>query len=103
MAQLHSASKEQREAVRQLVHLVLIRDMGTFTADGFKEWIKEMDAKFRKVALTLAFRLNERAVHFSIKELRTGRTAYQFEASTRVRFDDRDVVMSVEDISWKFR
>jgi hypothetical protein len=103
MAQLHSYSKEQREAVRQLVHLVLVRDMGTFNADGFKEWIKEIDAKFRKVALTLAFRINDRAVHFTVKEIRTGRAAYQFVASTRVRFDDRDVVMAVEDISWKSR
>jgi hypothetical protein len=100
---MHSFSKEQREAVRQLLHLVLIRDMGSFTADGFKQWIKDMDAKFRKVALTLAFRVNERAVDFTVKEIRTGRVVNQFQASTRVRFDDRDVVMAVEDVSWKFR
>ena len=103
MPQMHSFSKEQREAVRQLVHLVLVRDMGTFTADQFKEWIKEMDSKFRKVALTLSFRLSDRTVHFSIKELRSGRSAFQFAASTRVRFDDRDVVMTVEDMSWRSR
>lgn len=103
MPQLHSYNKEQREAVRQLVHLVLIRDMGSFTADSFKSWIKDMDAKFRKVALTLAFRINNRIVNFSIKELRTGRSAFQFQASTRIQFEDRDVVMSVEDMSWKFR
>ncbi len=100
---MHSYSKEQREAVRQLVHLVLIRDMATFTPQQFKEWIKETDTKFRKVALTLAFRLNDRTVHFSIKELRTGRVAFQFGASTRVRFDDGEVVMTVEDTSWRVR
>jgi hypothetical protein len=97
--QMHSFSKEQREAVRQLVHLVLIRDMGTFNPQRFKDWIKEMDTKFRKVALTLTFRISERVVHFAIKELRTGRVAFQFDASTHVRFDDRDVVMNVESFA----
>lgn len=62
-----------------------------------------MDAKFRKVALTLSFRLNDRTVHFTIKELRTGRASFQFAASTRVQFEDRDVVMAVEDMSWRSR
>lgn len=100
---MHSYSKEQREAVRQLVHLVLVRDMGSLTADQFKDWIRDMDAKFRKVALTLAFRLSDRTVNFTIKELRTGRTAFQFASSSRVQFEDRDVVMSVEDMSWRTR
>jgi hypothetical protein len=97
MIQMHSSPKEQREAVRQLVHSLLVRDMGTFNADRFKEWVKETDARFRKVGLSLRFTIRERSVHFTIKEIRSKRTAFQFEASTRVPFDDRDVVMSVED------
>ena len=98
MIQMHSRPKEQREAIRNLVHLVLTRDMGTFTADRFKDWIKEMDARFRKVALTLAFEIRSRTVHFTIKEIRTSRVAFKFSASSHVPFDDRDVVMSVEDL-----
>jgi predicted SpoU family rRNA methylase len=97
MIQMHSSPKEQREAVRQLVHSVLTRDMGTFNAERFKEWVKDVDARFRKVGLSLRFTIRERCVHFVIKELRSKRTAFQFEASTHVPFEDRDVVMSVED------
>jgi len=97
--QMHSFSKEQREAVRQLVHLVLLRDMGTFTPQRFKDWIKEMDQKFRKVGLTLGFAVNDRVVNFTIREIRTRRTVFHFSSSTRVPFDDRDVVMSVDQIS----
>jgi len=98
MFQMHSSPKEQREAVRQLVHSLLVRDMGTFNADRFKEWVKETDARFRKVGLSLRFAIRERTVHFTIKEIRSKRTAFQFVASTRVPFDDRDVVMAVEDL-----
>jgi hypothetical protein len=97
-AGMHSYSKEQREAVRHLLHTVLMRDMGTFTPERFKEWIKEMDAKFRKVALNLQFQLSNRTVSFTIREVRTGRTAFRFSSSTRVRFDDREVVMSADDL-----
>ena len=96
--QMHSYSKEQREAVRQLVHLVLIRDMGTFNPDRFKEWIKDTDAKFRKVGLALLFTIRDRTVNFSIKEVRSRRTVFRFAASTHVPFDDREVVMSVEEL-----
>ena len=99
MIQMHSRPKEQREAIRNLVNLVLTRDMGTFTADRFKDWIKETDARFRKVGLTLQFEIRSRTVHFTIKEIRTNRTAFNFTASSRVPFDDRDVVMSVEDFA----
>ena len=99
--QLHSRPKEQREAIRNLVHLVLTRDMGTFNPDRFKDWIKETDARFRKVGLTLQFEIRSRAVHFQIKEIRTGRTAFKFTASSHVPFDDRDVVMSVEEFAQK--
>jgi len=98
MIQMHSRPKEQREAIRNLVHLVLTRDMGTFTPDRFKDWIKETDAKFRKVGLTLLFDIRMRAVHFTIKEIRTSRIAFKFSASSHVPFDDRDVVMTVEDL-----
>ena len=93
---MHSYSKEQREAVRHLLHTVLMRDMGSFNPDRFKTWIKEMDGKFRKVALTLVFQINNRSVLFTVKELRTGRSAFRFTSATRVRFDDRDVVMSTD-------
>ena len=99
MIQMHSRPKEQREAIRNLVQLVLTRDMGTFNPDRFKDWIKETDARFRKVGLMLIFEIRSRTVHFTIKEIRTRRTAFNFTASTRVPFDDRDVVMSVEDFA----
>jgi hypothetical protein len=99
MIQMHSRPKEQREAIRNLVHLVLTRDMGTFTPDRFRDWIKETDARFRKVGLTLLFEIRSRAVHFTIKEIRTKRVAFRFSASSHVPFDDRDVVMSVEDLA----
>jgi len=97
MILMHSRPKEQREAIRQLVHSVLTRDMGTFNPERFKEWIKETDARFRKVGLTLLFAIRDRAVSFTIKEIRSRRTAYKFTASTHVPFEDRDVVMTVEE------
>jgi hypothetical protein len=95
---MHSFSKEQREAVRQLLHTVLMRDMGSFTPDNFRVWIKEMDTKFRKVALTLTFQLTNRSVHFTIKEIRSRRSVFRFTSATRVRFEDRDVVMSTDEL-----
>jgi hypothetical protein len=68
--------------------------MGTFNPDRFKEWIKAMDTNFRKVALTLIFKINDRSVQFTIKQLRGsggGRVIFQFASATRVRFDDSDV------------
>jgi hypothetical protein len=97
MILMHSRPKEQREAIRQLVHSVLTREMSTFTPERFKDWIKDIDAKFRKVGLTLLFTIRDRSVHFTIKEIRSRRTAYKFTASTHVPFDDRDVVMTVEE------
>jgi hypothetical protein len=96
--QLHSINKDQRETVRQLVHVVLIRDMATFTAERFKDWIKDVDQKFRRVGMTLQFALRDRTVTFTIRELRTRRTVFQFQSSTRVTFDDRDVVMSIDQV-----
>ena len=99
MLTMHSATKGQREVVRQLVHSVLLRDMSTFNPERFREWIKAMDANFNKVGLTLTFRIHDREVHFAIKEVRTHRTVYQFGSSTRVRFDDRDVVMTIDQVA----
>ena len=99
MILMHSRPKEQREAIRNLVHMVLARDMGTFNPDRFKDWVKDLDARFRKVGLALIFEIRSRTVHFTIREIRTRRIAFNFTASTRVPFDDRDVVMSVDDVS----
>jgi hypothetical protein len=96
---MHSATKGQREVVRQLVHSVMLRDMSMFNPERFKEWIKAMDTNFNKVGLTLTFRIHDRDVHFAIKEVRTRRTVFQFASSTRVRFDDRDVVMTVDQVA----
>lgn len=96
MIGLHSARKEQREAVRQLLTKVLLRDMGTFRADGFKFWVKDIDDQFRKIGMTLRFEIRQSVVHFAIKDLRTGRVMYNFASSTRVRFEARDVVMDYE-------
>lgn len=98
MIQMHSRPKEQREAIRQLVHSVLTRDMGTFNPERFKEWIRDIDARFRKVGLTLSFTIRDRTVNFTIKEIRSKRLAFKFTASSHVPFDDRDVVMTVEEI-----
>ena len=97
MILMHSRPKEQREAIRQLVHSVLTREMSTFNPERFKDWIKDLDAKFRKVGLTLLFHIRDRSVHFTIKEIRSRRTAYKFTASSHVPFEDRDVVMTVEE------
>jgi hypothetical protein len=98
MILMHSRPKEQREAIRQLVHSVLTREMSTFNPERFKDWVKDMDARFRKVGLTLQFNIRDRTVHFTIKEIRSRRTAYKFAASTHVPFEDRDVVMTVEEL-----
>jgi len=97
MILMHSRPKEEREAVRNLVHSVLTRDMGTFNPERFKDWIKEIDGRFRKVGLNLVFEIRSRTVHFTIKEMRSRRTAFQFTASSHVPFEERDVVMSVEE------
>ena len=101
MILMHSRPKEQREAIRQLVHTVLTRDMATFNPERFKEWIKDTDAKFRRTGLTLQFTIRERSVHFTIKEIRSRRTAFKFTASTHVPFEDRDVIMTVEEFGQK--
>ena len=99
MTGLHSVTKGTREAIRQLVHSVVLRDMGTFTPDQFKQWIKATDDRFRKMGLTLTFKIYEREVQFAVKEIRSRRTAYQFTSSTHVRFEDRDVVMDYDQLT----
>ncbi len=96
MRGLHSVSKEQREAVRQLLHTVLVRDMGTFNVENFKTWIQYLDQRFRRSALTLRFTISMGTVHFTIKEIRTSRVVFRFPSSTRVRFDDDAVVISYD-------
>jgi hypothetical protein len=96
---LHSRPKEQREAVRQLVYLVLTRDMSTFNPDRFKHWLKETDTKFRKVSLMLKFEIRDRFVYFRVKKVRNGRIICQFDFSTRVPFDERDVVLTCEELN----
>ena len=98
---MHSRPKEQREAIRQLVHTILTRDMATFNPERFKEWIKDNDAKFRRTGLTLQFTIHDRSVNFTIKEVRSRRTAFKFTASTHVPFEDRDVIMTVEEFGHK--
>jgi hypothetical protein len=96
---MHSIRKEQRETIRQLLHMVMIRDMGSFNPERFKDWIKDLDQKFRKVGLTLKFSIHDRVVNFNIRELRSRRNVFNFSSSTRVPFDDRDVVISVEQVA----
>jgi hypothetical protein len=55
--------------------------MSTFNPDRFKHWLKETDAKFRKVSLMLKFEIRDRFVYFRVKEVRNGRIIYQFESS----------------------
>ena len=98
MLLMHSKPKAQRETIRLLVHAVLTRDLGTFNPERFKDWIKDMDARFRKVGLSMLFHIRERSVTFTIKDVRSKRTAFRFTASTHVPFDDRDVIMSVDEI-----
>ena len=101
MIAMHSRPKEQREAIRQLVHSVLVRDMASFNPERFKEWIKDTDSKFRRSGLTLQFTIRHRTVHFTVKEVRSRRTAYKFTASTHVPFEDRDVIMNIEEFESK--
>jgi hypothetical protein len=99
MTGMHSLSKGQREVVNDLVRKVLVCDMGSFTAERFKDWIKNLDNQFRKMGMTLQFEIRDRAVYFTMKELRTGRRIYHFASSTHVRFDADDVIMSYEEIA----
>ena len=91
-ASMHSYRKEQREAVNDLVRKVLVADMTSFNPERFKDWTKNLDYQFRKTGLTLRFEIRQGTVYFTVKDVRTGRRAYEFHTSTRVLFDDRDVV-----------
>jgi hypothetical protein len=102
MAAIHFLSKGQREVVSDLVRKLLVCDMGNFTADRFKDWVKNHDNQFRKMGMTLQFEIRDGTVYFTVKELRTGRRIYHFSTSTRVRFDAADVVMSYEEIARRF-
>ena len=95
MMGLHTASKGEREVIRQLVHSVLLRDMSTFTPERFRDWLKGMDNNFRKVGLTLKYKIHDRTPQFTVKQLRGGpgggRTIYHFSSSTHVKFEESDV------------
>jgi hypothetical protein len=99
---MHFLTKGQREIVRELVRKLLICEMGNFTPERFKDWIKNLDNQFRKMGLMLRFEIRERIVHFTVKELRSGRRVYHFSTSTRVRFDAADVIISYEEITRRF-
>ena len=47
----------------------------------------------------LKFEIRDRFVYFRIKEIRNGRIIYQFDSSTRVSFDERDVVLCSEELN----
>jgi len=47
----------------------------------------------------LKFEIRDRFVYFRIKEIRNGRIIYQFDSLTRVSFDERDVVLSYEELN----
>jgi hypothetical protein len=102
VAAIHFLTKGQREVVSDLVRKLLVCEMGNFTPERFKDWVKNADNQFRKMALMLQFEIRERTVYFTVKELRTGRRIYHFNTSTRVRFDDKDIVMSCEEITQRF-
>jgi hypothetical protein len=99
MAAMHFLTKGQREVVNDLVRKLLVCDMGNFTAERFKDWVKNLDNQFRKMGMTLQFEIRDGTVYFTVKELRTGRRVYRFPTSTRVRFDAGDVIMSYEEIA----
>ena len=98
---MHSFRKEQRAAVNDLVRKVLVADMTSFNPERFRDWTKNLDYQFRKTGLTLRFEIRQGTVNFTVKDVRTGRRAYEFHTSTRVLFDDRDVV-PVEEKMIKF-
>jgi hypothetical protein len=95
---LHSYRKEQREAVTELVRKVIVTDMANFNPERFKDWTRNLDYQFRKAGLTLRFEIRQGTVHFSVKDLRTNRQVYQFYTSTRVLFDDNEVVPVEEKV-----
>jgi hypothetical protein len=102
MAAMHFLTKGQREVVNDLVRKLLVCDMGNFTAERFKDWVKNLDNQFRRMGMTLQFEIQDGTVHFTVKELRTGRRVYHFSTSTRVRFDAAEVIMSYEEITKRF-
>jgi hypothetical protein len=77
-----------------LLHTVLTRDMATFNPERFHDWVKDLDRRFRKVGLTISYSISSsRTVSFAVKEVRSRRTAFQFSASTRVPFDEREIAL----------
>ena len=89
--EIDNATPNQHEAIRRLLHAVLTCDIGRFDIEQFKRWVNEMDARFRKLGLSLGFVPQNRSVHFTIKETATGKIAFRFTSPARLRFDHKDV------------
>jgi hypothetical protein len=89
---LHSYRKEAREAVNDLVRKVIITDMASFNPERFKDWAKNLDYQFNKAGLTLRFEIRRGTVYFNISDVRSGRRVFEFHTSTRVQFEDDEVV-----------
>jgi hypothetical protein len=96
---LHSYRKEQREAVNDLVRKVILTDMASFNPERFKDWAKNLDYQFGKAGLTLRFDIRHGTVHFKIADVRSGRRVFEFHTSTRVQFEDDEVVPVEEKIN----
>ncbi|MDQ6860734.1 MAG: hypothetical protein M3032_06215 [Verrucomicrobiota bacterium] len=103
MVGMHNFTKNEREAVRQLVHKILTRDMASFNPESFQTWVKQLDEQFRKVAMTMRIELHSRAVHVSVKELRSGRVVFKFVCSSHVRFPDDAVSLAQAPVVPAFR
>jgi hypothetical protein len=73
--------------------------MGNFNPERFKDWTKNLDYQFRKAGLTLRFEIRQGTVNFTVKDVRTGRRVYEFHTSTRVLFDDNEVIPVEERIN----
>ncbi len=96
MVGMHSHTKEQREAVRQLLHDVLVRDLASFNPERFRDWVQNLERRFRKAGLTIGFSISrQRSVTFTVSEVRSKRKIFNFVASTRVPFEEESVVLPI--------
>jgi glycyl-tRNA synthetase beta subunit len=95
---LHSYRKEQREAVNDLVRKVIVTDMAAFNPERFMDWTKNLNYQFGKAGLTLRYDIRQGTVNFTVKDIRSGRKVYGFHTSTRVLFDDSEVIPVEEKV-----
>ena len=103
MLGMHNFSKNEREVIRQLVHKILVREMGNFNPESFQSWVKQIEEQFRKVAMTMRVDLNNRAVNVAVREIRSGRIIVKFTCSSHVRFDDDAVTLTQAPVVPIFR